>query len=177
MTASAPVVAVVGATGAAGGTVLRVLRERAFPVGELRLLASERSDGMGLRFGDRDVTVRPVSEATLDGVDIAFFAAGALTSRRHAPFVAAHGGAAVDKSSAYRMDPEVPLVVPEVNAATLAGHRGIVANPNCVTIPLTVVLAPLHRAFGLRHVTLATYHAASGARRDLVAELGLQERT
>ncbi|TMB92204.1 MAG: aspartate-semialdehyde dehydrogenase [Chloroflexi bacterium] len=176
MSASAPVVAVVGATGAAGGTVLRVLAERAFPLGELRLLASERSDGAVLQFGDASLTVRPVSDATLDGVDIAFFAAGALTSRRHAPAVAARGGAAVDKSSAYRMDPEVPLVVPEVNAATLAGHRGIVANPNCVTIPLTVVLAPLHRAFGLRHVTLATYQAASGAGRDLVAELALQER-
>jgi aspartate-semialdehyde dehydrogenase len=176
MTGSAPVVAVVGATGAAGGTVLRVLQERAFPFGELRLLASERSAGTVLSVGERDCVVRAVSDRLLEGVDIAFFAAGALTSRRHAPAVAASGGAAVDKSSAYRMDPGVPLVVPEVNAATLADHRGIVANPNCVTIPLTIVLAPLQRAFGLRHVTLATYQAASGAGRDLVAELALQER-
>ena len=176
MNPAAPVVAVVGATGAAGGTVLRVLQERAFPLGALRLLASERSDGAVLRVGDRDCVVRAVSERALDGVDIAFFAAGALTSRRHAPGVAAGGGAAVDKSSAYRMDPQVPLVVPEVNAGTLSGHHGIVSNPNCVTIPLTVVLAPLHRAFGLRQVTLATYQAASGAGRDLVAELALQER-
>ncbi len=173
---SAPVVAVIGATGAAGGTLLRVLRERRFPMAELRLLASPRSEGAVVQVGDQSLTVGSVTEAALRGVDIAFFAAGAGTSRRHAPEVAGNGGVAVDKSSAFRMEPSVPLVVPEVNPWALAGHQGIVANPNCVAIPLTVSLAPLHRAFGMRQVTLATYQAASGAGRDLVAELAEQER-
>jgi aspartate-semialdehyde dehydrogenase len=169
-------VAVVGATGAAGGTVLRVLHERRFPVAEVRALASARSAGGSVRFGDDELTVRALDETALEGVGVAFFAAGASTSRRYAPVVVGNHGVAVDKSSAYRMDPEVPLVVPEVNAETINGHHGIVANPNCVSIPLTVLLAPLQRAFGLRQVTLATYQSASGAGRDLVAELHAQER-
>ncbi|HSP65285.1 MAG TPA: aspartate-semialdehyde dehydrogenase [Candidatus Deferrimicrobium sp.] len=173
---SPPVVAVVGATGAAGGTLLRVLEDRVFPIGDFRALASARSAGTLVRFRDHDVPIAEVDEAALAGADIVFFAAGGDTSRRYAPVVAAGGGVAVDKSSAYRMDPAVPLVVPEVNAPTLAGHHGIVANPNCVTIPLTVVLAPLHARFGLRHLTVATYQAASGGGRALAAELGEQER-
>jgi aspartate-semialdehyde dehydrogenase len=171
-----PVVAVVGATGAAGGTLLRVLEDRVFPLADFRALASARSAGAVVRFRDNDVLVREVDDTALDGVDIVFFAAGAETSRRFAPGVAAGGGVAVDKSSAYRLDPAVPLVVPEVNADTLAGHTGIVANPNCVTIPLAVVLAPLHERYGLRHVTVATYQAASGGGRALAAELATQER-
>src|SRR6202049_5017032 len=173
---SAPVVAVIGATGAAGSTLLRVLHERRFPMSDLRLLASPRSAGMVLQVGDASLTVGAVTEETLRGVEIAFFAAGSLTSRRHAPEVAGGGGVAVAKSSAFRMEPSVPLVVPELNPGALAGHRGIVANPNCVAIPLTVALAPLQRAFGLRQVTLATYQAASGAGRDLVVQLAAQER-
>jgi aspartate-semialdehyde dehydrogenase len=171
-----PVVAVVGATGAAGGTLLRVLEDRVFPIGDFRAFASARSAGALVRFRDHDVAVAEVDDAGLAGADIVFFAAGADTSRRFAPVVAAGGGVAVDKSSAYRMDPAVPLVVPEVNAPTLNGHHGIVANPNCVTIPLAVVLAPLHARHGLRHVTVATYQAASGGGRGLAAELGQQER-
>jgi aspartate-semialdehyde dehydrogenase len=171
-----PVVAVVGATGAAGGTLLRVLEDRVFPIGDFRAFASARSSGALLRFRDHDVAVAEVDDAGLDGTDIVFFAAGADTSRRFAPVVAAGGGVAVDKSSAYRMDPAVPLVVPEVNAETLNGHHGIVANPNCVTIPLAVVLAPLHAQYGLRHLTIATYQAASGGGRGLAAELATQER-
>jgi len=171
-----PVVAVVGATGAAGGTLLRVLEDRIFPIGDFRAFASARGAGTLVRFRDHDVVVAEVDEAGLEGADIVFFAAGAATSRRFAPVVARRGGVAVDKSSAYRMDPDVPLVVPEVNAAALTGHRGIVANPNCVTIPLTVVLAPLHARYGLRHVTVATYQAASGGGRALAAELASQER-
>ncbi len=173
---SPPVVAVVGATGAAGGTLLRVLEDRVFPIGDFRAFASARSAGAVVRFRDHDIAVAEVDDARLAGADIVFFAAGADTSRRYAPVVAAGGGVAVDKSSAYRMDPAVPLVVPEVNAATLAGHHGIVANPNCVAIPLAVVLAPLHARYGLRHLTVATYQAASGAGRALAAELGQQER-
>jgi aspartate-semialdehyde dehydrogenase len=173
---SPPVVAVVGATGAAGGSLLRVLEDRLFPIGDFRAFASARSAGAVLRFRDHDVAVGEVEDDALQGADIVFFAAGAETSRRFAPAVAAGGGIAVDKSSAYRMDPAVPLVVPEVNAETLAGHNGIVANPNCVTIPLAVVLGPLHARFGLRHVTVATYQAASGGGRALAAELATQER-
>jgi aspartate-semialdehyde dehydrogenase len=171
-----PVVAVVGATGAAGGTLLRVLEDRLFPIGDFRAFASARSAGALVRFRDHDVAVAEVDDAALAGADIVFFAAGAETSRRFAPVVAAGGGVAVDKSSAYRLDPDVPLVVPEVNAGTLAGHHGIVANPNCVTIPLAVVLGPLHARFGLRHLTVATYQAASGGGRGLAAELAAQER-
>ena len=171
-----PVVAVVGATGAAGGTLLRVLHERCFPMADLRLLASERSEGVRVVAGESEHVVHAVSDALLRGIDLAFFAAGSATARKHAPTVARDGGVAVDKSSAYRMDPEVPLVVPEVNAEALHTHRGIVANPNCVAIPLALTLAPLQQAFGLRQVTCATYQAASGAGRDLVAELRQQER-
>ena len=168
-------VAVVGATGAAGGTLLRILEERRFPVAELRALASERSVGRRVDFAGAAVGVAAVSDPELDGVDVAFLAAGAATSRRYAPVVAAGGGVAIDKSSAYRMDPDVPLVVPEVNGELAASHRGIVANPNCVAIPLTVAVAPLHRAFGLRQLTVATYQSASGGGRDLVGELRSQE--
>ncbi len=171
-----PRVGVVGATGAAGGTVLRILEERRFPLVELRCMASARSAGTTVRHGGRELPVVEVSDEALDGLDVVFFAAGSETSKRYAPVVAEHGGVAIDKSSAYRMDPEVPLVVPEVNAAELDHHRGIVANPNCVAIPLTVALAPLHRALGLRRITVATYQAASGGGRALAAELRAQER-
>jgi aspartate-semialdehyde dehydrogenase len=171
-----PVVAVVGATGAAGGTLLRVLEDRVFPIGDFHALASARSTGAIVRFRDHDVVVREVNDDILTGADIVFLAAGADTARRFAPVVAAGGGVAVDKSSAYRMDASVPLIVPEVNAGALVGHAGIIANPNCVAIPLAVVLGPLHVRFGLRHLTVATYQAASGGGRALAAELAAQER-
>jgi aspartate-semialdehyde dehydrogenase len=171
-----PTVAIVGATGAAGGTLVRVLGERAFPAAELRLFASARSAGTHVVTHLGEVEVRAITDHALRGVDVVFFAAGAATSRRHAPRVAGSGGVAVDKSSAYRMDPAVPLVVPEVNPGSLAGHRGIIANPNCVAIPLTIVLAPLQQNYGLRHVTVATYQAASGAGRGLADELETQAR-
>jgi aspartate-semialdehyde dehydrogenase len=171
-----PAVAVVGATGAAGGTLVRLLGERAFPASALSLFASARSAGRRVSTHLGDVEVRELTADALLGADIVFFAAGAATSRRHAPVVAGGGGIAVDKSSAYRMDPAVPLVVPEVNAGTLGQHRGIVANPNCVAIPLSIVLAPLHRGYGLRHVTVATYQAATGAGIGLADELEAQTR-
>ncbi|MGH7687240.1 MAG: aspartate-semialdehyde dehydrogenase [Candidatus Dormibacteria bacterium] len=176
MRESAPRVAVVGATGAAGSTLLRVLCERAFPMADLRVFASERSEGARVTVGEAELTVHAVSDEALRDADIVFLAAGGETARRFAPYVAEHGGVAVDKSSAYRQDPQVPLVVPEVNAGAIAMHRGIVANPNCVTTPLTITLAPLQRAFGLRQVTLATYQAASGAGRALRDELDAQAR-
>jgi aspartate-semialdehyde dehydrogenase len=171
-----PAIAVVGATGAAGGTLVRILGERAFPASALELYASARSAGRRVSTYLGDVAVRELSGDALRGADIVFFAAGAGTSRRHAPGVADAGGVAVDKSSAYRMDPAVPLVVPEVNAEQLGRHRGIVANPNCVAIPLSIVLAPLQRAYGLRHVTAATYQAATGAGLGLADELEAQAR-
>jgi aspartate-semialdehyde dehydrogenase len=176
MQADRPSVAIVGATGAAGGTLVRVLADRAFPASDLRLFASARSAGTRVttHLGDIEVTV--LTEDSVRGFDVVFFAAGAATSRRHAPRVVEGGGVAIDKSSAFRMDPAVPLVVPEVNADQLAGHHGIVANPNCVAIPLAIVLAPLQRAHGLRHVTVATYQAASGAGRGLAGELESQTR-
>jgi aspartate-semialdehyde dehydrogenase len=173
---SAPAVALVGATGAAGSTVLQILEERGFPLSELRALASPRSEGRTVRFRGEELRVAAVDASRLAGCDIVFFAAGSAISKEYAPLVAAGGGVAIDKSSFYRMDPQVPLVVPEVNAEKVREHRGILANPNCVAIPLSVALAPLHRAFGLRHLTVATYQAASGAGRDLVAELELQEQ-
>ena len=150
---------------------MRVLGERAFPASALSLYASARSAGLRVSTHLGELEVRELSGDALRGADIVFFAAGAATSRRHAPGVADAGGVAVDKSSAYRMDPGVPLVVPEVNAATIGQHRGIVANPNCVAIPLSIVLAPLQRSYGVRHVTAATYQAASGAGVGLADEL------
>jgi aspartate-semialdehyde dehydrogenase len=176
MRSQRPAVAVVGATGAAGGTLVRILGERSFPASTLDLYASARSAGRRVSTHLGDVEVRALSSDALRGADIVFFAAGAGTSRRHAPAVAEAGGIAVDKSSAYRMDPAVPLVVPEVNPETLREHRGIVANPNCVAIPLSIVLAPLHRAYGVRHVTAATYQAATGAGLGLAEELETQTR-
>ncbi len=171
-----PAVAVVGATGAAGGTLVRILGERSFPASALVLYASSRSAGRHVSTYLGDLEVRELSGDALRGADIVFFAAGAATSRRHAPAVAESGGIAVDKSSAFRMDPAVPLVVPEVNPGALEMHRGIVANPNCVAIPMSIVLAPLQRAYGLRHVTAATYQAATGAGLGLADELAAQTR-
>jgi aspartate-semialdehyde dehydrogenase len=173
--AGKPSVAIVGATGAAGSTVLKVLQERDFPTQRLRAFASARGAGTQIQFRGQEIEVAEVSEAGLQNTDIVFFAAGAGTSRRFAPYVAEVGGVAVDKSSAYRMDPSVPLIVPEVNATEIRHHHGIVSNPNCVAIPLTVVLAPLHQAAGLRHVTVATYQAASGGGTQLLKELRAQE--
>jgi aspartate-semialdehyde dehydrogenase len=168
-------VAVVGVTGAAGSTVLRILEERRFPVGELRALASARSAGRVVTFAGREFEIAEATAESVRGVDVCFLAAGASTARSLAPVVAAAGGVAIDKSSAYRADPLVPLVVPEVNAAALERHRGIVANPNCVAVPLTVALAPLHRAFGLQRITVSTYQSASGAGRNLADELRGQQ--
>ena len=172
---SDPTVAVVGATGAAGGTVLEVLHERNFPVGQLRVYASERSAGKRLVTPVYELIVSAVHDDGLRECDVVFFAAGAQTSREHAPIVAEAGGIAIDKSSAFRMDERVPLVVPEVNAETLSAHHGIVANPNCVAVPLCIAVAPLHREFGLRHITVATYQSASGAGKALMNELIDQE--
>jgi aspartate-semialdehyde dehydrogenase len=164
-------VAIVGATGAVGQDLLHVLAARSFPVGRLRLLASTRSAGQRLHFGGEAVAVEALGADSFRGVDLALFSAGAAISREFAPHAVAAGAVVVDNSSAFRLDPGVPLVVPEVNAAAVRGHRGIVANPNCSTILLVLALAPLHAAAGLRAVVVSTYQAASGAGQQAMLEL------
>lgn len=164
-------VAIVGATGAVGADLLEVLAQRRFALRSLRLLASPRSQGQTVRFGDQTLSVEVLTERSFEGIDLAFFSAGGDISRRYVPIAVAAGAIVVDNSSAFRMDPAVPLVVPEVNPDAIAAHRGVLANPNCSTILLTLTLAPLHRAAGLRRVVVATYQAASGAGHRAMLEL------
>jgi len=156
-------VAVVGATGAAGQMTLRILEERKFPVRELRCFASERSVGKTVTFRGDPVPVQRVDPAAFGGVDIAFCSAGSAQSKEIAPRLVRAGAVVVDKSSAFRMDPHVPLVVPEINPHALKTHRGIVASPNCTTIVTVMPLKPLHDAGRLRRVVATSYQAVSGA--------------
>lgn len=167
-------VAVVGATGAVGTEMLRILEERAFPVDELVPLASARSAGRTIAFGDREVAVGELSIDALRGVDLSLSAAGASIARGFVREAAAAGIVCIDKSSAFRMEPDVPLVVPEVNPEALEGSPRIVAVPNCTTIVAMMALAPLHRAADLRSLVLSSYQAVSGAGRDGVRELAEQ---
>jgi len=170
----APVVAVVGATGLVGRTMLQVLIERRFPAREIRALASGRSVGDQLKAGGRQFTVAEATPAAFAGVDIALFSAGAAVSRELAPAAAAKGAVVIDNSSAWRMDPEVPLVVSQVNPEDLGWNHGIVANPNCSTMQLAPLLAALRDAAGLRRVIVDTYQAVSGTGSDAVDELTAQ---
>jgi aspartate-semialdehyde dehydrogenase len=167
-------VAVVGATGAVGTEMLRILESRAFPVDELVPLASARSAGRTISFRDRDVTVQELSLDALRGVDLSLSAAGASIARSFVREAAAASIVCIDKSSAFRMEPDVPLVVPEVNAEALEGSPRIIAVPNCTTIVAMMALAPLHRAAGLRSLVLSSYQAVSGAGRDGTRELAEQ---
>jgi aspartate-semialdehyde dehydrogenase len=167
-------VAVVGATGAVGSTMLRVLEERGFPVTELRPIASERSEGRRLDYLGRPRTVRRLDEGAFEGIQIALFSAGGARARDFAPAAVEAGAVVIDNSSAFRMDPAVPLVVPEVNEAALEGHSGIVANPNCVAAPLVVALKPLADAAGLERVIVSSYQSVSGTGQAAVAELRAQ---
>jgi len=171
-----PRVAVVGATGAVGPVVLDVLHERGFPASEVVAFASARSAGRRVPYAGTEIEVRELTADAFDGFDLALFSAGGSTSRAFAPEAVARGCVVVDKSSAFRMDPAVPLVVPEVNGDAAASHQGIVSNPNCSTIQLVCVLAPLHAAAGLGHVTVATYQAVSGTGAKAVDELRSQAR-
>ncbi len=156
--------AILGATGAVGQELLRLLEARALPLGELRLLASPRSAGRQLQFRGETRTVQAVSPESFEGIDVAIFSAGGGTSREWAPIAASKGACVIDNSSAWRMDPEVPLVVPECNLeAGRARPKGIIANPNCSTIQMVVALKPLHDAAGVKRVVVATYQAISGA--------------
>jgi aspartate-semialdehyde dehydrogenase len=156
-------VAVVGATGAVGTELLRVLEQRRFPIRHLVAVASSRSEGRRVSFNGSASTVRLLTPSVFEGVDVALFSAGATRSREFAPEAVKRGAVVVDNSSAFRMDPAVPLVVPEVNPKALTGHRGIIANPNCSTIIMLVPLAPLHRAAGLSRIIVSTYQSVSGA--------------
>lgn len=168
-------VAVVGATGAVGETILSILAERRFPVAELVALASGRSAGTAVAFGDDEVIVQDLAEFDPAGVDIALFSAGGAISREHASRFAAAGAVVIDNSSVFRQDPDVPLVVAEVNPGAAAQRpRGIIANPNCSTMQMVVALAPIHRAVGIERINVATYQSVSGAGRSAMEELGRQ---
>jgi aspartate-semialdehyde dehydrogenase len=166
-------VAVAGATGAVGQTMIRVLEERDFPVGEIRFLASERSEGKELSFRAEKVRVRKLDHDSFDGVDIAIFSAGGDRSFTFAPSAARAGAVIVDNSSAWRMDPEVPLVVPEVNPHAVSGYKakGIIANPNCSTIQMVVALKPLYDYARIKRIVVSTYQAVSGTGQKAIVEL------
>ena len=168
-------VAVVGATGAVGEVMLSILAEREFPVGELVALASERSAGGTVKYGNRDVVVQDLATFDPVGVDIALFSAGGSISREFAPKFAAAGAVVIDNSSAFRNDDDVPLVVSEVNPDAVKDRpRGIIANPNCSTMQMLVALAPLHRKAGIERINVATYQSVSGTGRRALEELGKQ---
>ena len=167
----APVIAVVGATGLVGEILLRVLEERDFPVAALRPMASARSAGSKVVFRGTEWEVVEASKTAFEGVDLVFFAATGALSRELAPAAVAAGATVIDKSSTWRMSDGVPLVVPEINAASIPSKPAILACPNCSTIGVVQVLAPIHRAAGLRRVVITTMQAASGAGRDGVDEL------
>jgi aspartate-semialdehyde dehydrogenase len=165
------VVAVVGATGAVGNEMIKTLEGRSFPVQKLRLFASERSEGKKLTYLDKDVTVESLNEGAFKGIDVALFSAGAERSKIWAPVAAQSGCVVVDNSSQWRMDPEVPLVVPEINSHDLNWHKGIIANPNCSTIQMVVALKPIHDAARIRRVVVTTFQSVSGTGQKAIDEL------
>lgn len=164
-------VAVVGATGAVGQQMLKTLEERNFPIKSLTLLSSARSAGKTVSFKGEEVTIQEAKPDSFDGIDIALFSAGGSVSQALAPEAAKRGAIVIDNTSAFRMDPNVPLVVPEVNKEDLRTHNGIIANPNCSTIQMLVALEPIRQAFGLKKVLVSTYQAVSGAGAQAVEEL------
>ena len=168
-------VAIVGATGAVGETMLKVLAEREFPIRELHLLASARSAGEKVEYGARKIVVEDLATFDPAGIDIALFSAGGDVSKEYAPKFAAAGAVVIDNSSAFRYDDDVPLVVAEVNPEAARDRpRGIIANPNCSTMQLMVALAPIHRAVGIERINVATYQSVSGTGRRALEELGRQ---
>lgn len=166
-----PKVAIVGATGAVGLEIIGLLEQRQFPVTELLLYASGRSAGDELPFEGRQIKIQNLASADFKGVDFAFFAAGSLISKEFAPKATEAGAVVIDKSSAFRMDPDVPLIVPEVNGDLLNDNHRLIASPNCSTIPLVMVLWPLHQAHKIKRVVVSTYQAVSGAGRAAGDEL------
>ena len=169
-------VAVVGATGAVGNMMIKVLEERDFPVESLTLLASERSRGRKLSYRGQEIEVQVLSEDSFKPLELALFSAGAKVSRKFAPIAAADGCMVVDNSSAFRMDPDTPLVVPEVNPDDVEKHRGIIANPNCSTIQMVVALKPIYDRAGIKRIVVSTYQAVSGTGKRAMEELSRQVR-
>jgi aspartate-semialdehyde dehydrogenase len=169
-------VAVVGATGAVGEQMREVLEERQFPVGDIRLLASERSAGQFLPFLGHQIRVEILKEDSFKNIDIALFSAGSTVSGKFAPIAVAEGAVVVDNTGFFRMEPDIPLVVPEVNANEIAKYknRGIIANPNCSTIQMVVVLKPIHDAARIKRIVVSTYQSVSGAGRQAMEELSQQ---
>jgi len=167
----APVVAIVGATGAVGMEMIGCLERRRFPLSELRLLASARSAGKTLEFRGESLAVRELTEASFTGVDLALFSAGSSVSRKFAPLAVRAGAVVIDNSSAFRMDAAVPLVVPEINPLAVRGHRGIIANPNCTAIISVTPLWPIHQANRIVRLLIASYQSASGAGAAAMEEL------
>ena len=169
-------IAVAGATGAVGNQMIACLEERKFPVKSFKFLASSRSVGKKLYFRKEPVSVEELTEKSFKGMDIALFSAGGSTSEKYAPLAAESGCIVIDNSSAWRMDPLVPLVVPEVNAHAIAGYtrKGIIANPNCSTIQMVVALNPIHRKFGIKRIVVSTYQAVSGTGQKAIVELNHQ---
>jgi aspartate-semialdehyde dehydrogenase len=171
-------VAVAGATGAVGLEMIKTLEQRKFPAGPIKLLASERSEGKELRFNGKPVKVERLTKDSFKGIQVALFSAGASRSLEFAPAAAASGAVVVDNSSAFRMDPEIPLVVPEVNPHAIAQYkkRGIIANPNCSTIQMVVALKPIHDAARIKRIVVSTYQAVSGTGLKAIDELLVQTR-
>jgi aspartate-semialdehyde dehydrogenase len=169
-----PHVAVVGATGAVGVEMIKTLEKRSFPVGKLTLLASARSVGKKLNFRGEEVQVKELTKDAFAGIDIALFSAGGAISKEYAPIAARAGCVVVDNSSAFRMDEAVPLVIPEINAADVKWHKGIIANPNCTTAVTLMALYPLHAAFGCKRIFASSYQAVSGTGAKAIAELERQ---
>ena len=173
---SAYTVAVVGATGAVGTEMIQVLEERGFPVGELVPLASARSEGNDVTFRGQDLSVKVLQPDSFEGVDLALFSAGAGVSKEFGPIAVKAGAVVVDNSSAWRMDPTVPLVVPEVNALAMEKHQGLIANPNCSTIQMVVALKPLHDAVRIKRIIVTTFQSVSGTGKEAMEELAEQTR-
>jgi aspartate-semialdehyde dehydrogenase len=170
------IVAVVGATGAVGNEMIKTLEQRDFPVEAIRLFASERSEGKAMEFREREIRVEVPNEKCFKGIDIALFSAGAERSKTWAPVASVSGCVVIDNSSQWRMDPEVPLVVPEVNPHDLKRHKGIIANPNCSTIQMVVVLKPIHDAARIKRVVVTTFQSVSGTGQKAMDELLQQTR-
>jgi aspartate-semialdehyde dehydrogenase len=167
-------VAVVGATGAVGAEMIKTLERRSFPVSKLTLLASARSAGKKVKAGPKEIVVQELTPKSFEGVDIALFSAGGSISKEFAPIAAKAGCVVVDNSSAFRMDDSVPLVIPEINAADLKSHKGIIANPNCTTAVTLMALYPLHHAFHVRRIFASSYQAVSGTGAKAIEELRRQ---
>ncbi|MBA9086072.1 aspartate-semialdehyde dehydrogenase [Fontibacillus solani] len=169
-------VAVVGATGAVGEQIIRLLEKRDFPVDKLKLLSSARSAGTVLRFKGQEITVEEAGPDSFEGIDIALFSAGGDVSKELAPHAVRHGAVVIDNTNAFRMEPTAPLVVPEVNADMISKHQGIIANPNCSTIQMVAALKPLYDRFGISRIIVSTYQAVSGAGAKAINEMLRQSK-